>query len=473
MKDPTIYTNRGLGYEQKGEHDKAIADYNEAIRLDPRNLEARYERAAAYDNKGEHDKAIAEFTATMQLDPKYSPAVSGRGFAYLNKSDVDKAIADFNSALRLDGNNSQAFFGRGAALAGKGDDGKAIADFNEALRIDAKNHYAFINCAASYARKGEFDKAIADCSEAIRLDPKAADAYYRRGHLYSTIAQNDKAIADFTEAIRLNPKDDLAYGHRGWNYMQKGQLKLALADLDAAVKISPKSLLNLELRAALRIRRGDYDGGMADLKAAVAIDPKDPAARFESLPKRPLTATEIEQGKEQVRQMLRDRPAMAEYGEKAAVLRDWASRKFAGEDLRRGIIWDASEPLEADSNHHPPTNEQVGRIRIRRTRCDDPNKGKAQTFEEMWEEAVFELYNITSAEDFIRLDREGLAGHLTKDAYVTGVVDCESRAAEKTRAFYIHVFAPWAAKHGVASDPKLWYVGVRVDCKENLTLLQH
>ena len=47
---------------------------------------------------------------------------------------------------------------------------------------------------------------------------------------------------------------------------------------------------------------------------------------------------------------------------------------------------------------------------------------------------------------------------------------CESRAAEKTRAFYIHVFLPWAAEHHVPSDPRLWFIAGRADCKENLVL---
>ena len=42
----------GRSYFAKGEYDKAIADYTEAIRLDPKSPKAYYNRAAAYDRKG-------------------------------------------------------------------------------------------------------------------------------------------------------------------------------------------------------------------------------------------------------------------------------------------------------------------------------------------------------------------------------------------------------------------------------------
>ena len=61
------------------------------------------------------------------------------------------------------------------------------------------------------------------------------------------------------------------------------------------------------------------------------------------------------------------------------------------------------------------------------------NKGKEQSFEKMWTSAVFELYNVANAQDFERLEQDVAAGKLTKEAFVTKIIECESRAAEKTR----------------------------------------
>src|SRR5262245_65847149 len=65
---------RGFSHAEKGDHDKAIADFTEAIRLDPKNATACYSRALSYDLKGDHDKAIADFTEAIRPEPKIAAA---------------------------------------------------------------------------------------------------------------------------------------------------------------------------------------------------------------------------------------------------------------------------------------------------------------------------------------------------------------------------------------------------------------
>jgi Flp pilus assembly protein TadD len=51
----------------KGDFDKAIADYTEAIRLNPQCAEAHYGRGVAYEKKGEKAKAEADFAQAKKL----------------------------------------------------------------------------------------------------------------------------------------------------------------------------------------------------------------------------------------------------------------------------------------------------------------------------------------------------------------------------------------------------------------------
>ena len=71
--------NRGDAWAAKKEYDKAIADFNEAIRLDPKLALAFTDRGNAWRAKKEYDKAIADFNEVIRLDPKNAWAYNSRG----------------------------------------------------------------------------------------------------------------------------------------------------------------------------------------------------------------------------------------------------------------------------------------------------------------------------------------------------------------------------------------------------------
>ena len=64
------YTNRGNGYREKGDQDHAIADYSEAIRIDPEHVMAFNNRGVIYGAKGDLDRAVADYNEAIRLDPK-------------------------------------------------------------------------------------------------------------------------------------------------------------------------------------------------------------------------------------------------------------------------------------------------------------------------------------------------------------------------------------------------------------------
>lgn len=67
-----MYNRHGLGYNAKGDYDRAIADYTQALKLDSGSIEAYKNRALAYMNKSQQDKALAtaDFRQIMKLTPR-------------------------------------------------------------------------------------------------------------------------------------------------------------------------------------------------------------------------------------------------------------------------------------------------------------------------------------------------------------------------------------------------------------------
>jgi len=144
----------GNDYYRKGDYDRAIAEYNRAIRADPNYIIAYIHRGNAYYNKGDYDRAIADYNQAIRLDPNFIAAYHNRGNAYDEKGDYDKAIADYNQVLRLGANNAVIYNDRGAVYYDKGDYDRAIADFTEALRLDPNNAQYKSNLETARKKRG-------------------------------------------------------------------------------------------------------------------------------------------------------------------------------------------------------------------------------------------------------------------------------------------------------------------------------
>lgn len=84
--DAAAYVERGNKYRNKGEYDRAIDDYGEAIRLNPQFVAAFNYLGIAYASKGQHDRAIADYDEAIRLDPKDAVSFCERGNAYRNQN---------------------------------------------------------------------------------------------------------------------------------------------------------------------------------------------------------------------------------------------------------------------------------------------------------------------------------------------------------------------------------------------------
>jgi tetratricopeptide (TPR) repeat protein len=82
------------------------------------------------------DRAIADFDQAIALDPQNAEAYNARGLAYYAIADLRRAIADFDEALSLNPEIADAYYNRGSAFCDRGQHERAIADFNRALAID-------------------------------------------------------------------------------------------------------------------------------------------------------------------------------------------------------------------------------------------------------------------------------------------------------------------------------------------------
>jgi len=136
--------NRGNAHAAKGDQSSAIADYDESIKLEPKNALALNNRGTARSETGDTDAAIADFSAAIKLNPRFASAYFNRANAYAAKGEAERAIADYTAALKHNRRNVNAYIARGALYLAGGAPAKARDDMRHAAQLERKNAYAVL-----------------------------------------------------------------------------------------------------------------------------------------------------------------------------------------------------------------------------------------------------------------------------------------------------------------------------------------
>jgi tetratricopeptide (TPR) repeat protein len=211
-----IYLIRGNVYLDEAVYDRALADFDTAIKVDPAFYGAFNSRGLVFWRQKQIDRAIPEFDAAIRLNPHDPIVFTNRADAYRDEGHYDRALQDYDAALAINPNWVNALFGRALTLQWK-----ANSDFD-----------AFLN-------EGHFEQlAIADYSRVLQIVPRHAGALSNRGLLYNTLRKYDLAIADFTQAIAINPANPVFLRNRALSYRMIRRYDLAIADYRSALAVT-------------------------------------------------------------------------------------------------------------------------------------------------------------------------------------------------------------------------------------------
>ncbi len=101
LSDAARHYNTGVELQGEGRLEEALAEYNEAIRLDSKLSGTYHNRGIVYDELGEYDKAIADYTKAIEIDPNHAEAYFRRGLSYGLTRELAKMVSDFENAIEL------------------------------------------------------------------------------------------------------------------------------------------------------------------------------------------------------------------------------------------------------------------------------------------------------------------------------------------------------------------------------------
>ena len=182
----------------------ASADIDKALGINRNILNAYILRAdIAINSKKDYSAALADMNEAVKLEPRLAGLYINRAFLRYSLDDYFGAMADYDYAIQLEPLNPVALFNRGLLEMEVGDNDKALRDYDTLLSLDPDNYRALYNRAVIYGEKHRFDDAISDVNRLIDRFPDFSGAYYLRSEFMRGKGEMAHAQADYKKAVAL------------------------------------------------------------------------------------------------------------------------------------------------------------------------------------------------------------------------------------------------------------------------------
>lgn len=202
-----LYLARGHAYFKLRDFDKAIRDYNQALKLDDRLDDAYFGRGMALARAGAITDGIADLTTYLKRHPRSSLAYTKRGIRYLWNGDLENAEKDFRRAIALNPDNAEAHDDLGVILAQRQEYVAAVRHFTATIMADRSYQKGYHNLAMVQYIQGQYPEALRTVNQALHLQDNARDTLMLKGLILQALARHEEAKR-VIEKAELAPKTD-------------------------------------------------------------------------------------------------------------------------------------------------------------------------------------------------------------------------------------------------------------------------
>jgi tetratricopeptide (TPR) repeat protein len=259
---PEIHDNLARIHIRAGELDKAVAEFEKALALNPQDADALLGLSGIAAGQG--NRARAEHLAKVALatNPDFPPALAQLADLRREAGDLGECVRLYQQALSLDDASPPLYLGLGDCLQRAARYDEATAAFTRALQLDPDSFVAHYDLGVVALQQERYDAAIASFERALALDaahPLAAAAFNNLGTAHLELGQADRAAERWQQAAEASPAQFEARYNLATRYLDAGDVDAALPLLEQAARLAPNhETLHVHLaRAYLEKGRGD------------------------------------------------------------------------------------------------------------------------------------------------------------------------------------------------------------------------
>lgn len=242
------FISSGIIYMQQSDFDKAIVQFNEAVKIEPNNAQAYLWLGKAYGSKQEYDNAAKYFVLALDKDSVgsvikemkdaqefYWPVLFNAGTGFLKNKDAKERKSDYESWLNkaeIVKDTSVNYDYLVLLYAESEDEANMLKTIEKAFAKNPSNVALYFNTAKYYISKEKFDDAKKYLEKAIAIDSKNPQIIYWLGEISYSSNKVEDALTTFKKFFDVISALDSTSAKKYTSYVQDAAFKTGKINLE-------------------------------------------------------------------------------------------------------------------------------------------------------------------------------------------------------------------------------------------------
>lgn len=249
-------------YYSDGQYDKAIANAEEILQKDGKNIDALELISMANHAKGDRKAYQATAQRILAVDP-YNPSVNvQQGQDYAMSKKYKLARTSYAKALKGDSKNEDALFGYAQMSYYLNDVKSSKETFEKLVEQNPQSSISYAYLGKLSAEEQNYLRAESLVKKAISIEPLNYDYYMDLGNYLRSQGKYDAAATAWNKAVELDPSYFLAYAYLAGIYDERDMFDKALENYHMVIKTNPKYFYAYEETAILEYHAGNYQNAI-------------------------------------------------------------------------------------------------------------------------------------------------------------------------------------------------------------------
>jgi tetratricopeptide (TPR) repeat protein len=264
------YWNRGIAHQKLFQHDKALADFERALKLEPRDTRVKWLKSVSYLETKQYGQAL-ELSKQLMDDGYAKPGVyEVAALTYGLNGDPETALKFCEQGIERYPTDYHLLAQRGSLLAQLNRRDEALAAFEDALLCDPKHVSTYQKRAYSLANWGAFEQAHKDVETVQTLKPNSDSTYGLRGYIYYLMHEYNKALNAFETSLDLDPNYTFGLAGKAVSCLATGEMDEAKMLIRELRRVEP-AYIDIEVFILRHYPAQPFADSLRQVAAALAV----------------------------------------------------------------------------------------------------------------------------------------------------------------------------------------------------------